>query len=81
MRTDVIEELVNLITSEPSQDLHESVQYKNPNMACELLTSDVAAICDKLADTEVSHLAILTPSTPSICLMKQRPLFPSPIGS
>ncbi|XP_041452558.1 serine/threonine-protein phosphatase 6 regulatory subunit 3-like isoform X1 [Lytechinus variegatus] len=54
VRTDVIEELVNLITTEPSQDLHESVQYKNPNMACELLTSDVAAICDKLADTDTA---------------------------
>ncbi|XP_072164933.1 serine/threonine-protein phosphatase 6 regulatory subunit 3-like isoform X1 [Diadema setosum] len=54
VRTDVIEELVNLITTEPSQDLHESVQYKNPNMACELLTADVAAICDKLADTETA---------------------------
>ena len=54
VRTDVIEELVNLITTEPSQELHEAIQYKNPNMACELLTADVAAICDKLADTEVS---------------------------
>ncbi|XP_030849892.1 serine/threonine-protein phosphatase 6 regulatory subunit 3-like isoform X2 [Strongylocentrotus purpuratus] len=58
VRTDVIEELVNLITSEPSQDLHESVQYKNPNMACELLTSDVAAICDKLADTETAFTSL-----------------------
>ncbi|KAJ8032086.1 Serine/threonine-protein phosphatase 6 regulatory subunit 3 [Holothuria leucospilota] len=48
----VVEELVDLITQEPPTDLDDSIQYKHPNMACELLTADVSAITDKLADTE-----------------------------
>ncbi|XP_072017770.1 serine/threonine-protein phosphatase 6 regulatory subunit 3-A-like isoform X3 [Amphiura filiformis] len=56
VQTDIIEELVRLITENPTDDAEESAQYKHPNMACEVLTSDVAAISDKLADTEVSMI-------------------------
>ena len=54
IRTDIMDELVSYITKEPSGELEEQLQYKHPNMACELLTSDVGAISDKLAETEVS---------------------------
>ncbi|XP_052316286.1 serine/threonine-protein phosphatase 6 regulatory subunit 2 isoform X2 [Oncorhynchus keta] len=41
-------ELVNLITTEPPTDLEEKSRFKFPNIACELLTSDVSLINDKL---------------------------------
>ncbi|XP_027019843.1 serine/threonine-protein phosphatase 6 regulatory subunit 2a [Tachysurus fulvidraco] len=41
-------ELVSLITEEPSSDLEERTRFKLPNIACDLLTSDVAIINDKL---------------------------------
>ncbi|XP_034163223.1 serine/threonine-protein phosphatase 6 regulatory subunit 2a isoform X3 [Pangasianodon hypophthalmus] len=41
-------ELVSLITEEPSSDLEEKTRFKLPNIACDLLTSDVTAINDKL---------------------------------
>lgn len=41
-------ELVQLITTEPSAELEEKSRFKFPNIACELLTSDVSIINDKL---------------------------------
>lgn len=52
VRQDNIEELVKLITVEPSEDVDEKLRYKFPNTACELLTSDVNQITDKLAGDE-----------------------------
>lgn len=49
----MIEELVSLTTKEPSIELDERVRFKYPNIACELLTSDVPAINEKLASEEV----------------------------
>ncbi|KAK2169540.1 hypothetical protein LSH36_9g15052 [Paralvinella palmiformis] len=43
-----MEELVNYITQEPTDETDEKVRYKYPNAACELLTSDVDPITDKL---------------------------------
>jgi len=45
-----MEELMNLIVKEPIDDEDEKVRYKYPNIACELLTSDVNMINDSLAD-------------------------------
>uniref|UniRef100_A0A672QY86 Serine/threonine-protein phosphatase 6 regulatory subunit 2-like n=1 Tax=Sinocyclocheilus grahami TaxID=75366 RepID=A0A672QY86_SINGR len=45
-------ELVTLITEEPPSDLEEKTRFKCPNIACELLTSDVALINDKLGGDE-----------------------------
>ncbi|XP_071792089.1 serine/threonine-protein phosphatase 6 regulatory subunit 3-like isoform X2 [Asterias amurensis] len=67
VRTDIMDELVGLITKEPSGDMEEQLQYRHPNMACELLTSDVGAISDKLADTESAMTALwafLNPQPP-----------------
>ncbi|XP_061493914.1 serine/threonine-protein phosphatase 6 regulatory subunit 2 isoform X2 [Rhineura floridana] len=47
-----MEELVSLITHEPPLDMDEKVRFKYPNTACELLTSDVPQINDKLGGDE-----------------------------
>ncbi|XP_074832609.1 serine/threonine-protein phosphatase 6 regulatory subunit 2 isoform X2 [Carettochelys insculpta] len=47
-----MEELVSLITHEPPIDMDEKVRFKYPNTACELLTSDVPQINDKLGGDE-----------------------------
>uniref|UniRef100_A0A3B5L259 Uncharacterized protein n=1 Tax=Xiphophorus couchianus TaxID=32473 RepID=A0A3B5L259_9TELE len=47
-----MQELVNLITTEPPADLEERSRFKFPNIACELLTSDVSIINDKLGGDE-----------------------------
>ncbi|XP_029018506.1 serine/threonine-protein phosphatase 6 regulatory subunit 2a [Betta splendens] len=43
-----MQELVGLITTEPPADLEERSRFKFPNVACELLTSDVSIMNDKL---------------------------------
>lgn len=55
---EIMEELVTLITQEPSEEIEEKSRYKYPNVACELLTSEVIAINDALAGTEM-HLSKL----------------------
>ncbi|KAM9824234.1 serine/threonine-protein phosphatase 6 regulatory subunit 2a [Neosynchiropus ocellatus] len=47
-----MQELVSLITTEPPEDLEERSRFKFPNIACELLTSDVSIINDKLGGDE-----------------------------
>ncbi|XP_046878878.1 serine/threonine-protein phosphatase 6 regulatory subunit 2a isoform X1 [Hypomesus transpacificus] len=47
-----MQELVNLITTEPPADLEERSRFKFSNIACELLTSDVSLINDKLGGDE-----------------------------
>uniref|UniRef100_A0A4W5KIN3 Protein phosphatase 6, regulatory subunit 2b n=1 Tax=Hucho hucho TaxID=62062 RepID=A0A4W5KIN3_9TELE len=43
-----MQELLHLITTEPPAGLEETKRFKHPNIACELLTSDVGMINDKL---------------------------------
>lgn len=50
---DIIEELVSLIITDPTSDADDALKYKYPNIASELLTSDVPQINDMLGDTEV----------------------------
>uniref|UniRef100_A0A7N5ZQ44 Protein phosphatase 6 regulatory subunit 2 n=1 Tax=Anabas testudineus TaxID=64144 RepID=A0A7N5ZQ44_ANATE len=47
-----MQELVTLITTEPPADLEERSRFKFPNIACELLTSDVSIVNDKLGGDE-----------------------------
>lgn len=51
-RAEIMDEMVNLIIQEPLEDVDEKVRYKYPNIACEILTSDVAQINDALASDE-----------------------------
>lgn len=44
-----MEQMVKFITVEPPDDVDEKLRFKYPNTACELLTSDVTQINDKLA--------------------------------
>lgn len=52
-RRDIMQELVTLITKEPSIELEERTRFKYPNIACELLTCDVPALNERLASDEV----------------------------
>uniref|UniRef100_A0A4W5MIJ2 Protein phosphatase 6, regulatory subunit 3 n=1 Tax=Hucho hucho TaxID=62062 RepID=A0A4W5MIJ2_9TELE len=47
-----MEDLVTYITQEPSDDVEEKIKYKYPNISCELLTSDVGQINDRLGEDE-----------------------------
>ncbi|XP_048886579.1 serine/threonine-protein phosphatase 6 regulatory subunit 3-like isoform X2 [Brienomyrus brachyistius] len=47
-----MEDLVGYVTQEPSDDMDEKLKYKFPNISCELLTSDVSRINDKLGEDE-----------------------------
>uniref|UniRef100_A0A672FGX5 Protein phosphatase 6, regulatory subunit 3 n=1 Tax=Salarias fasciatus TaxID=181472 RepID=A0A672FGX5_SALFA len=52
LRPQCMEDLVTFITQEPSTDVEEKVKYKYPNISCELLTSDVSQINDRLGEDE-----------------------------
>ncbi|XP_041794393.1 serine/threonine-protein phosphatase 6 regulatory subunit 2 isoform X2 [Chelmon rostratus] len=47
-----MQELVRMITTEPPAGVEEIKRFKYPNIACELLTSDVGVINDKLGNEE-----------------------------
>ncbi|XP_061629433.1 serine/threonine-protein phosphatase 6 regulatory subunit 3 isoform X9 [Phyllopteryx taeniolatus] len=52
LRPQCMEDLVTFITQEPSADVEEDIKYKYPNISCELLTSDVSQINDRLVEDE-----------------------------
>lgn len=52
MKPEILEELVTLTVVEPSPDLDERIRFKYPNIACELLTCDLAAINERIASDE-----------------------------
>ncbi|XP_061533155.1 serine/threonine-protein phosphatase 6 regulatory subunit 3 isoform X2 [Phycodurus eques] len=52
LRPECMEDLVTFITEEPSADVEEDIKYKYPNISCELLTSDVSQINDRLVEDE-----------------------------
>ncbi|XP_064193173.1 serine/threonine-protein phosphatase 6 regulatory subunit 3-like isoform X1 [Anguilla rostrata] len=47
-----MEDLLNYITQEPCNDMDEKIKYKYPNISCELLTSDVGQVNDRLGEDE-----------------------------
>ncbi|CAO1345403.1 unnamed protein product [Diamesa serratosioi] len=49
-RAEIIDELVTLIVKEPSNDVEENIRYLYPNIACEILTSDVPSIKTRLVE-------------------------------
>ena len=48
----VLHELVNMVVTEPSNDLEYQVRFKHASLASELLSAEVPAIVDKLAASE-----------------------------
>ncbi|XP_034231929.1 serine/threonine-protein phosphatase 6 regulatory subunit 3 isoform X2 [Thrips palmi] len=57
IRPEVMEQLVTFATVEPPATLDEKTRFKYPNLACELLTSDVLSINEALAaDVPLSKL-------------------------
>ncbi|XP_036337690.1 serine/threonine-protein phosphatase 6 regulatory subunit 3-like isoform X1 [Rhagoletis pomonella] len=51
-RPDVIKRLVELITTEPSEDLPLAQRYRHANMACEILTFGLPSLDEKLLSDE-----------------------------
>jgi len=49
-REDIMAQLVSLVTEEPSKDLEECKRYHWPNIACEVLTSDIPTVNEKLSN-------------------------------
>src|SRR5882724_2446668 len=47
-RPSVLDEMIDLITTEPPIDLNERIRYKYANIASEIMTSDVNVISDAL---------------------------------
>uniref|UniRef100_A0A4W3JCV0 Protein phosphatase 6, regulatory subunit 3 n=1 Tax=Callorhinchus milii TaxID=7868 RepID=A0A4W3JCV0_CALMI len=52
VRSQSMEDLVTYITQEPPEEMDEKMKYKYPNISCELLTSDVDQINDRLGEDE-----------------------------
>ncbi len=52
VRPIILEEMINLITTEPPIDVNERIRYKYANIACEIMTSDVNPISDALVSDE-----------------------------
>ncbi|PIN88455.1 hypothetical protein AB205_0012720, partial [Aquarana catesbeiana] len=52
LKSECLEDLVTYITEEPPLDMDEKIRYKYPNLSCELLTSDVSQINDRLGEDE-----------------------------
>ncbi|XP_029848252.2 serine/threonine-protein phosphatase 6 regulatory subunit 3 isoform X2 [Ixodes scapularis] len=59
IRPDVMDELVSLIIQEPAEDIDEKLRYKYPNIACEILTSDVPQINEALVRSETLMAKLL----------------------
>ncbi|KAJ8417678.1 hypothetical protein AAFF_G00225210 [Aldrovandia affinis] len=47
-----MEDLLNYITQEPCDDMDEKIKYKYPNISCELLTSDLGQVNNRLGEDE-----------------------------
>lgn len=48
-RPDILSELITMITEEPPKKVDKQLQYRYSNIACEVLTSHVATLKDKLS--------------------------------
>ncbi|KAK9499280.1 hypothetical protein O3M35_002341 [Rhynocoris fuscipes] len=53
IRSDILNQLVTLVTEEPSKELEEHERYKLPNLACEVLTTDIPRLNERLTDKEI----------------------------
>lgn len=48
-----MEQLVDLITTEPDPEMDEKIRFKHSNVACELLTTDLDLINDALVEEKL----------------------------
>lgn len=51
-RADIIEELVELIVTEPPTDIPDAIRFKHSNVACEILTAETPTMIEKLVERE-----------------------------
>lgn len=49
-RTEIVDELITLISTEPSTDYAEERRFLYPNVACEIITSDVPSLKQRLVE-------------------------------
>lgn len=49
-RTEIVDELVTLISTEPSSEYSEDKRFLYPNVACEIITSDVPSLKQRLVE-------------------------------
>ncbi|XP_037296431.1 LOW QUALITY PROTEIN: serine/threonine-protein phosphatase 6 regulatory subunit 3-B-like [Manduca sexta] len=52
-RPEILAELITLITEEPPRNVELAMQYRHANMACEVLTSHLSMLSDRLSLGEV----------------------------
>ncbi|EHB15312.1 Serine/threonine-protein phosphatase 6 regulatory subunit 3 [Heterocephalus glaber] len=52
LKAECLEDLVSFIIEEPPQDIDEKIKYKYSNISCELLTSEVSQMNDRLGEDE-----------------------------
>ncbi|XP_031622169.1 serine/threonine-protein phosphatase 6 regulatory subunit 3-B [Contarinia nasturtii] len=50
-RAEIIDELVSMITTEPPSDVADNVRFKYSNIACEILTSEVPVLIERLVSS------------------------------
>jgi len=68
IKDDILKELLHMVVDEPPDETEEMVRFKYANTACEVLTSDIYSVLDKIAtDTEfVSILWSFVDTTPPV---------------
>lgn len=49
-RTEIVDELVTLISTEPPTDIEEDKRFLFPNVACEIITSDVPSLKQRMVE-------------------------------
>ncbi|CRK95737.1 CLUMA_CG009194, isoform A [Clunio marinus] len=51
-RTEIVDELITLISTEPSLDYPEDKRFLYPNVACEIITSDVPTLKQRMVEDQ-----------------------------
>lgn len=77
LKAECLEDLVSFIIEEPPQDMDEKIRYKYPNISCELLTSDVSQMNERLGEDESLLMRLYSfllndPPQPTACQFLQQ---------
>lgn len=51
-RAEIVDQLVTLIITEPPADLNEAMRFKHSNIACEILTTEVPDMTERLIENQ-----------------------------